>query len=979
MKMKKRIYLVAAAVLGVLSAAAQTPEYRRAMDLYEHGMYAEAARLFGQLPGSEAEGYAALCAIETGTAGFEKQAEAFLDRWPESPLATQVNYRWALSLFDEGRYEEASSLFGAISQSDLYKEQVPEFAYKRAYSAFGTGDLALARMYLEKMQDLPYSDYTAPSQYSLGYVCYSQGDFQEAADWFAKSASDARFTQLANYYILECRFMEKDYAYVVKFGEDMFDKVPEDRQPHFARIMSESYLVLGNKEKARTYYQKNLEGKSIRNRSDYFYAGSVMYSVEDWQGAVDNFSQMPDRVDSLGQIANYQLGFSYIQLRNKVAALDAFKDAAALSFDPEIQEDAYFNYAKLAFDLNNDVSAFNDYLKRYDARSKGDRIYSYMALAALANHDYEAAVAAYDNIDELDPRMQSNYMKAYFLRAEQLIGNGSWRDAVPRLKAAAYYSPRRDPFNQLSRYWIAESYFRDEKYSDAREVLLDLYNLSALDGKPEGDLIPYNLAYTFFKQGDYPAALKWFNNYLAGSHDAYGADAETRIGDCYFFQKDYTTAIAAFERKLSDYPDANDIYPYFRAGVACGLVNDFPRKVRFLERVKQASPSSPYYSEAMYELGRAYVSVGEDEDAVRTFRTLQSATDDPAYATRSLLELAMIARNGGDDTKALEYYKKVVEQGGDYADDALLAVESIYRTRQEPDAYLAYVNSLGDKAARTPQQKEDVYFSTAEEILLSGNYAKAEATFRSYLEKYPDGARVAEAEFYLAESYRGLGDKEKAVDHYSAALQRGLDGSFKESACLQKGNLSYALERYADAYGAYRDLQDAAQLDANRLAAQVGMMRSAYRAREYADAIEPAKALQRDSRTTADQKREASYIQAKSCLGMSRRSEAYAIFEKLATDPSTDEGAEAAYLLIQDKFDRADFDGIEDRVYDFAAKAAGQNYWLAKAFIVLGDTFAENDNMAQAKATFESIKSGYTPYGPGDEVLDQVALRLRKL
>ena len=48
-------------------------------------------------------------------------------------------------------------------------------------------------------------------------------------------------------------------------------------------------------------------------------------------------------------------------------------------------------------------------------------------------------------------------------------------------------------------------------------------------------------------------------------------------------------------------------------------------------------------------------------------------------------------------------------------------------------------------------------------------------------------------------------------------------------------------------------------------------------------------------------------------------------------------------------------------------------------FIVLGDTFAENDNMAQAKATFESIKSGYKPYGPEDEVLDQVELRLRKL
>ena len=977
--MNKRTILAAAAALLVAAASAQNPEYRRAVDLYENGMYAEAARLFADLPGSEAAGYAVLCAIEQQTPGYEQMAETFLDLCPESILVPQVNFRWGQDLFDRGLYEEASYRFGCVSQAELFPDQVSEFAYKKAYSAFGSGDLSLARMQFQKMQSLPYSDYTAPSQYSLGYVCYSQGDFREAADWFAKSSSDLRFAQLANYYILECRFMEKDYDYVVKFGEDLFNKIPEDRQPHLARIMSESYLVLGDTEKARSYYQKNLAGKAVRNRSDYFYAGSLLYSVKDWQGAVESFSQMPERTDSLGQIANYQMGYSYIQLRNKVAAMEAFQDAAAVKYDKDIQEDAYFNYAKLAFDLNNDVSAFNDYMKRYDALAKGDQIYSYMAMAALANHDYEAAVEAYDNIDELDPRMQSNYMKAYFLRAKQLIENGSWRDAVPRLKAAAYYSSRHDPFNQLSRYWVAESSFRDEKYADARNVLMDLYNLSALDGKPEGDLIPYNIAYTYFKEGDYPAALKWFNNYLEGRHSAFGADAETRIGDCYFFQKDYTTALAAFERKLSDYPDADDIYPYYRAGVAAGLLRDFPRKVRFLERVKQASPSVPYYSEAMYELGRAYVSVGEEEDAVRTFRTLRSATTDPDYATRALLELGMIARNGGDDAKALNYYKQVAEQGGDFADDALLAIESIYRTRQEPDAYLAYVNSLGDKASRTDAQKEDVYFGTAEEIFLAGNYGKAESTFKSYLEKYPESAKVPQAEFYLAESYRGMGDKEKACDHYVAALDKGLEGSFQETACLHYGDLAYSLGRYGKAYGAYAKLADVARLDDNRLAADMGMMRSAFRAREYDRAVTASGNLRSNRQASAAQRREAEYIRAKSCLGMSRRAEAYGIFAQLAKEPSTAEGAEAAYLIIQDQFDRADFAGIEEKVYDFAGKAGNQRYWLAKAFIVLGDTFAENGNMAQAKATFQSIKSGYTPSGPEDEILDQVNLRLRKL
>ena len=118
---------------------------------------------------------------------------------------------------------------------------------------------------------------------------------------------------------------------------------------------------------------------------------------------------------------------------------------------------------------------------------------------------------------------------------------------------------------------------------------------------------------------------------------------------------------------------------------------------------------------------------------------------------------------------------------------------------------------------------------------------------------------------------------------------------------------------------------------------------------------------------------------AKSYLATSRREEAFAILGELAQSPSTPEGAEAAYLVIQDAFDRGRFDGIEDKVYAFAESAGGQRYWLAKAFIVLGDSFAERENFTQARATFESIRDGYTPSGASDDVLDQIAIRLSKL
>ena len=969
--------LLAALAALVLSSGLYAQNWEQVKQLYQAGMYSETIRLVHGDSSPMAEGYRALCALQLRSDNAHALAKAFIDRYHENLLVPQVRYLLGLDLFDHEQYEEALNQFNRISLQDIQTSQQAEYTYKTGYSAFAQGEWERARGLLMRTRDLPYSDYSAPSYYTLGYISYAQKDFKDAADWFEEAGKDYRFQALANYYILECRFNEKDYKYVVKFGEDLFDKVPEDRQPHMARIMSESYLILGDVQKARTYYEKNLRNKGTLTRSDLFYAGEINYVIENWEGAVENFTRMEDRTDSLGQIANYQLGYSYIQLRNKVAAMDAFKDAAGDAYTPDIQEDALYNYAKLAFDLNRDTAPFEDYLQKYGTQKKGDQIYSYMAMVALQSHDYEAAVDAYDHIDELQPGMQANYMKAYLLRARELMESGSWRAAVPHLKAAAYYSPRRDGFNQLARYYQAEALYRDGKWAEARAILTDLYNLGALSSRPEGSLISYQTAYTYFKEADYEHALKWFQNYLEGDSRVMGADAQTRMADCYFFSGNYATAVAAYERQMADYPDPENLYPRYRAGVACGLLGDNTRKVHFLEDVKLATPTAPYYGESLYELGRAYVALKDAEDAVRAFRTLRSATSDPDLATKALLELGMVARNAGRSDEALDYYKEVVAQGGDYADDALLAIEAIYRTREDPEAYLAYVNGLGSAAGRTEAQKEEVYFSSAEQIYLSGDYAKAQGTLLAYLEKYPNPAFGAKARFYLGECYRFGGQREPAADQYKAALDAGLDGALEESALVQLATLQYEMGSYAKAYVAYRILRDSAKLDVNKELSVIGMMRSAFRAREWEDALEHADVVLKAENPALQ--REARYVKAKSYLGSSRRDQALEEFRALAGDPSTDEGAEAAYILIQDQYDRGQFEGIQDKVYEFADKAAGQNYWLAKAFIVLGDTFAEQGNLAQARATFESIRSGYTASGPQDDVPDQVDLRLRKL
>ena len=978
--------LLAATLISISGASTlsaqdtRREQFREALSMYERGLFSEARTLFDAItPDAQSEGYSVLCAATLRTEGYETMISKYLDKYPYSGLAPLIHYRYGLNLFDDEEYRDASREFSHFDATDLPSDYRVEYTFKDAYCDFGTGDYDGAVHGFDKVMRMPYSDFVAPSQYATGYIWYEREKFDEALEWFNKSVKDPRFEEMSNYYIMECHFMMKDYDYVTAHGADMYGRVPEERKPHLARLISEAYLVKGDAATARKYYEE-IRDTPGKERGDYFYAGSLLYATKDYQGAIDNYSKMTSRADSIGQVANYHMGYSYIQTRNKVAALNAFKDAAQAKFDPAMQEDAFFNWAKLAFDINTDSSVFDEYIKKYSDKVKGQQIYSYQAVAALYNHDYAAAVAAYDNIDELDQDMVGNYMKANYLRANQLIRNDSYRNAVPCLKAAAYYSDKHSPFNQLARYWLAESYYRDDQFTQARQLFNELHNLSALEGKEEGKLIPYNIAYCYFKEGNYDMASKWFSEYSADPKATNRKDAMTRMGDSQFIRKDYKGAVESYNAVITDYPGLTDMYPYYQAGIAYGLSKNLNKKIEVLSNVEKANSNVPFYSETLFELGRAYVEAKNDDKAMACYSRINREAKDSTLMARALIGMGMISRNRSKYDDALDYYKKVVEQmpSSAYAKDALLAIESIYQTRQEPEKYLDYIESLDPEKIKIEGNPEDMLFNAAEQIFLAENYQKAIVSLETYIDKYPNGRFVSKADFYMAESLRLSGKKDQACDYYRMVMESD-DASFAEISALNFANLSYSLEKWNDAYEGYEKLLSIARMDANKRNAKIGMMRSAFGGKTYPDAIRWADEVIIDAANGQDVKREADYVKAKSYLASSDRQNAFSLFRKLAKQPKTAEGAEATYLLVQDSYDQGDFKAVEDQVFAFADAGSSQTYWLAKSFILLGDSYVDREDYEQAKATFESVRDGYEPTGEDDDVLDSVKMRLSKL
>lgn len=961
----------------------------KALTLYESGLYSDALSLLQALPGygddAVIDGYAALCARKLHADGYEKLTDNYLRAYPSGELGRELRLDKAYELFSKGDYAAALNEFIEIPAEKIGDKRLAEYSFKKGYCHYKTGDEASALYEFSNVSHMPVCDYSAPAWYCIGYIRYCNAEFENAQSWFTMAAADERFAPIAEYYCVLCLYERNEYEAVIERGTKLYDgNVPEDRKAHLARLISESYLIRGDKEQARNYFENANDG-SQKSRADYFYAGSLMFATGDWKAAVDNYSQMPEKTDSLGQIAWYNSALSYINMKNKVSALGSFKEASALDYDHVMTEDAMFNYAKLAFDLNGDTSVFSEYMKRFSDTVRGEKIYSYMALTALSNKDYQAAIDSYDKIESLEGENRRNYVKANYLRGAELLGGGSYRKAAQCLAAVSYYSEKNETVSQLAAFALAEAKYRDAQYADAAAKFTELYNTSALYGQPQGDAVPYCIAYAYLKNGEYDKSIHWFDVYCAETNPKYMRDAMLRKADCLMAQKKYAEAAVAYQTVWEKKNDVNDIYPYYRSALAYGLIKatgkkaktNKAKKIELLDKVMSADPTSPYYADAMFELGKTYLESKQTSKAKQCF--LKTAESNPAstYAAKAYLELGTAYRSEGNTASALSYYERVVEQmpSTDFCDDALMAIESIYQSVNQPDRYFAYLDKIGRGATKSDDERCQMSFAAAEQLYFSGDYRAASESFKTFAKDWPSSEEATASVWYIGECYRNSGDKVLACDSYKAVIDKGR-GAYYEKALRQYADLSYSLEDYVSAETAYDSLCAAASNSASLSLARTGKMRSAFMAKHYQEAERAASVVVDDPNAIASEAVEARMIKARSLLAMSRREDAFKCFEELSAYPKTKEGAEATYLIIQDLFDKGDFQAVQDKVYAFSDSGTSQQFWLAKAFIVLGDAFAEQGKLKQAKATFQSIADGYDS---SEEINSEVKVRLDKL
>jgi hypothetical protein len=97
----------------------------------------------------------------------------------------------------------------------------------------------------------------------------------------------------------------------------------------------------------------------------------------------------------------------------------------------------------------------------------------------------------------------------------------------------------------------------------------------------------------------------------------------------------------------------------------------------------------------------------------------------------------------------------------------------------------------------------------------------------------------------------------------------------------------------------------------------------------------------------------------------------------LASEVRTAQGAEAKYLLAQSYYETHDYESAEAQVMEFTQMNTQQQYWLAKALVLLSDVNREKGEYFQARQYLLVLQQNYAV--KGDDIPALVSTRIAQL
>lgn len=949
-------------------------QFDKAVELYKTSNYIASEKIFNDILLStpvndpvkyDLDYYRLMCLIKQTNKFAEGEIINYLSNSPESPWENQLWYELAKLQFQNRRYKVAVKNFENVDQFILPKSDVEDFRFYSGYSNFEAGDLKKASRYFFEIKN-GNSQYASSASYYWGYINYLDGKYETALQEFKKLEKNPQFSGFIPYYTVQIYYIQEKYDLVIEIGEKIVSSAPEEQKNELLKILGDAYFETG-KYISAIKFLKDYDGvNGKKTREDFYKLGYCYYQIGENQKAIEAFENVTTQKDEMAQNAYYHLADCNLRINSKKNARAAFEQASKFNFNPEIEEDALFNYAKLSYELsyspfNETIKAFDQYITKYPNSERNDAAFDYLVKVYMTTKNYRDAITSIEKIKVKSLSIREAYQRVTYFRGLELFNDGNYSGSMGYFTKSLENASFNPAYKAQAIYWNAEANYRTGQYQKAIEGFTTFQSTPGAFSLPEFGTAYYTIGYCYFSQKKYDESSVWFRKYLNQSKttNQLKADANNRIGDCYYLNREYPEALKYYSASISLNSFDTD-YALYQKAICLGLDRNYTGKNTDLTTLIEKYPNSSYVDDAIFEMARTYERLKEYDAAIENYNKILSQMPQSVYARKALLQLGLIYYNKSDFNNSLVYYKKVVEnyKNTEESNAALVGIKNNYIDMNKVDDYFDYSSSIGNQSQVTSSAQDSIYYMAVEKKYMAGD-SGSESQLEDYLNRFPNGSFRLNASFYLAEGYYNKGQFSKSLDLYREVVSKP-DNIFSEQSLLKAGELTFNAKNYNEALGYFLRFEKMASTKWNILKSKAGIMRSYFKLDDYANSIIYANSLLTTENITETMIREANFILASSYYKQSQPDEALKYFNLLAVDTKIAEGAESKYYKAKILFDKNMLTESESEIMDFINKNSPHQYWLAKSFILLSDIYLAKNDIFQAKYTISSLITNYT-------------------
>lgn len=977
---------VALAVSVFAASPTSRESMRRGEEFFSAGKFNEARReLVGVVDDhsltpaerQRVECYIALCAIELGEEQAAVLLDNYLSKYPHSVYDNEIRFAAACMAYKQGDYQTALDRFAAVRRIEDARRD--EYEFKAGHAKFAVGRTSEAYEQLVRVAEK--SEYAPHARYYMSYIDYSNGRLDSAKEGFRSIADEEAYSALVPFYLLQIEFQQDNYRYVVENCDALIARATPARRAEIERTAAESWFRLGDYGRTINYLESYAQNGGTMAREEQYLMGYALYRSAYYQRAADYLQSVCGVEDALTQNAAYHLGDCRLKLNDKTRAMQSMALASAMPFDKAIAEDALFNYGKLQYELgggqfNEAINILTRYIDTYPRSERVTEARECLVAAYYNSKNYDAAYTAIKQMRNPDNNIKSALQKISYFRALERLNEGDTQ-AAKKLLDESLANSYNAKYTALAGFWQGEILLGEGKYKEAA-VKFNRYLKLAPKSEPEYEKAYYNLGYANLHAGNRSQARSNFDSFLwlHKAKDQFRADALNRKGDILYAQRSFDQAIEAYNQSAAIASPERD-YALYQRAIVLGLNDKTAAKIEALRSIVR-SGEGRYADRAAYELGRTYVSqerYKEGADALNSF--VKSYPRSELYV-QALADLGLVYQNLGDSDRAMECYKKVLSEApkSSQARDALAGLRGIYVDNNDVGGYFAYAQKAGIETDMSILQRDSLTYVAAQRLYTSGKLEKAAAAMTSYISEFSKGTYQADALYYRSDCYSRLNRRSEAIASLMELTSMSAN-DYTLRGTERLASLADAEKRYDVAADAYLALS-ALTTDAKKQSAAVtGYVRATINTADDERILAMSERVERIAVVEATPLREARYARAKALERADRTQEAMALYKVLAAEPKSREGAEAAYRLIEADYKAGRVVAAEDAIYALSDSQTTHNYWLARAFLTLGDIYRDKGDDFQARATYQSIVDGYSPADDG--IVDEARKRIANL